>query len=384
MGGKRAAWLAMGFALLVAGCAVVDIDKLVPTTAVDWVTPGDQPIVINRCSEATKTRILTGPLSYSAVSQNTAALNSVLPDAIRRDPIVQAVMVHAQYIAAQSTNIAGYVAQAGDTSGLSPTVPSPKISLAPQHFEGFARMVSESVLRHTPSTPSASGDAGPNASDLFWTKVKAYYKAYFDGSFITYFGSTYDQPKVSTTIGDTEIVQAASVFLELIMDEIFHSPVWKGSSDGKYYPGGNKNKPTVLTVNSVTPESISEQVYGCGMNVPKANTVLYLSTAFTKAAEAESNLTIKSVGGVEIGLGVLGKVSIGDNSTLTNLVQALVSEIVGRLTVALAVPVLSAIDIEQQPALKSQSSAVAQPTAKAIKANQIRVLSTPFVSATAR
>jgi hypothetical protein len=147
------------------------------------------------------------------------------------------------------------------------------------------------------------------------------------------------------------------------------------------------NAPSLLAINNIAAKSISGSIYGCGMNVPKANTVNYLALAFTKAAEAESNLTIKSVGGIEVGLGILGKVSIGDNSTLTNLVQALVSEIVGRLTVALAVPVLSAIDIEQQPALKAAQqlagpSHVAAP--KSTNANLIRVLSSPFVSANVR
>jgi hypothetical protein len=113
---------------------------------------------------------------------------------------------------------------------------------------------------------------------------------------------------------------------------------------------------------------------------------LYTGTSSTERVSFRqiNNLTVKSIGGVEIGLGVLGKLSIGDNSTLTDLVQASVSEIVGRLTVALAAPILEAIDIEQQPVLQAKLQATAPTHAAARKTtslNVIRAFSTPFLSA---
>ena len=226
------------------------------------------------------------------------------------------------------------------------------------------------MLRRTPSTPTDSD----KSADRFWDVTKAYYKTYFDGNFYTYFGDKLSKPTVSLTISDTDIVHSAIVFLELILDEISGDPIllWQGP-DGKIYPGGTQNRPSLVSIRNITTiPSIPSGPYGCGMNVHKANAVRYLANTFSKAAATESSLTIKSVGSIEIGLGIVGKVNIGDNSTLTLLIQGIVSEIVSRLTVILAVPVLEAIDYEQQPSLR----AISGRTEPAV----LRRMISPFVS----
>jgi hypothetical protein len=64
----------------------------------------------------------------------------------------------------------------------------------------------------------------------------------------------------------------------------------------------------------------------------KAKTVSYVAQQFATAASSDTALAIKSVVGLEIGLGLVGKLSIGDNSTLSNLIKAVASEVVLRMT----------------------------------------------------
>ena len=303
---------------------------------------------------------------------------------LRNDAVVNAILVHSQYVASNSRKAANSLLKSDVNLTASETISTPKPATTLSHLdiERFARVIANQVLRRTPTTPNGSDPANV---DPFWKKLRAYYLAYYDGNFYTYFGDKLDKPTASLTISDTEIVQAATVFIELLMDEVFGSPVWIGT-DKKYYPGGNTNKPTSVTVNKTAPRAISLSAYGCGMNAPKANAIRYLSQSFSKAAATESSLTIKSAGSIEIGLGVVGKLNIGDNSTLTMLVQAMVSEIVGRLTVELATPILEAIDFEQQPTVVQVSDTTVQVVSNKTnlknfsKAEMNRKMTAPFVS----
>jgi hypothetical protein len=109
------------------------------------------------------------------------------------------------------------------------------------------------------------------------------------------------------------------------------------------------------------------------MTAAKAATLKYLATTFATAASAETSVSVKSFGGIEVGLGIFGKLSIGDNNTLTALLQSVVTEAVERLTVAIGAPILEAIEIVNPPPLL--------PRSPQSQARLIRLYSTPFVSA---
>src|SRR5262249_23664393 len=74
----------------------------------------------------------------------------------------------------------------------------------------------------------------------------------------------------------------------------------------------------------------------------------------------------------------------GDN-LLSELVKGVSTEVVTRLTIALAVPILSAIDFEQQPAILAKVqgplSVTGPKSAVAAKTAQLRIMTSPFVSA---
>jgi hypothetical protein len=175
-----------------------------------------------------------------------------------------------------------------------------------------------------------------------------------------------------------------------VLDEILAPTVWQ-DQDGKYYPGGIKGaSPTYLKVNSLKAQPIPSGIYGCGMNVVKAEAIDYLTKTFYTAAVAQTSLTVKSAGGLEVGLGILGKLNVGDNSTLTALLKGVVGQVVKRLTVAFAAPVLEAIEIEKRPAFAASGGLTAltlpRPPANRLvdKAEQIRLYSAPFISSYAR
>jgi hypothetical protein len=123
------------------------------------------------------------------------------------------------------------------------------------------------------------------------------------------------------------------------------------------------------------------------MNEIKAQAIDSLVKQFATAASAEVGMLVKSTGAVEVGLGIFGKLNVGDNNLLSELAKGFAAEVVSRLTIQLAVPILSAIDFEQQ---KNMVARVQGPlatlggpkSAATLRAARTRVLISPFISAT--
>jgi hypothetical protein len=81
----------------------------------------------------------------------------------------------------------------------------------------------------------------------------------------------------------------------------------------------------------------------------------------------------------------MGKLNVGDNDTVTTLLQSVVSQVVKRLTVALGAPILEAIDIDINYPIARPLLANSTRTRLALSnAESIRLYSSPFVSATGR
>jgi hypothetical protein len=362
---------------LLCGCTAVELDSLVPSSVLDYATPDDYPIV-KTCNPSH----LNSP-DETQITQAISKVHSVLPSELKGDPVVNTVLAHAQYVTANSRAAAKSLLKSGTVTPTA-VVPKPANTLTHLDIDRFSKVISSQVLRRTPATANASD---PNNTDPFWQKLRAYYIAYYDGKFNTFFGDNLAKPTASLTISDNEILQAATVFVELLMDEALGAQIWIGPDNKTYYPGGNTNKPTSLTVNNITPPSIKAGPEGCGMNVAKANAMRYLELSFSKAASTETALAIKSAGSIEIGLGIVGKLNIGDNNLLSSLVTGIVSEIVGRLTVQIATPILEAIDFEKQPTLAQTSPTTVQVVSKTTnlkalpKAQINRIMTSPFVSA---
>jgi len=231
---------------LVSACSIVELDKLVPSTAIDIVSSDGNLLqyVPNRCPNTVVAQIFD---THARVTKNVKKVGSALPAELAQNPVVNALISQSNYVSARAVRSASMVLK---NTMEPPTADKPPSNIGPSEIHDFAKLVMDHVMRHTASA-SASAD---QATELFWNNLKAYYAFYFQGKFNTYLGQSLTAPSPSLTISDTQIVQATQVFIEFLLDEIFQSPVWTTTnSAGKitaYYPGGTTNKPTYLAVNS--------------------------------------------------------------------------------------------------------------------------------------
>jgi len=367
---------------VIVGCTAIDLDRLVVTTVTS-----ETPVGAKNCVELFGQGAHFQAAAAASFEQTGAAVDRTrraLPPPLRSDRVVDSVFASITDTSAQSLQAASSIASFTAAAPAQPPAPvgrRPLPTLTEHDFRGFAARVTEHVLRQT-SAP-ATGDP---ATDGFWDRLRGYYTAYYDGEFVNYFGQKLEKPKRSLTVSNEDIANATVVFIELLFDESLKTPVWVNGK--KYYPGGTDAMPTVAKLKYRKPTEIAGGTRGCGINVPKANTIKYLAHTFSTAATTESALAVNSFGGIELGFGMLGKINIGDNQTLTTLIQASVSEIVGRLTVELAHPILANLDFgdlpiggsspsDMAPALVARSPALS-------RASSVGRMSAPFISANAR
>lgn len=118
-----------------------------------------------------------------------------------------------------------------------------------------------------------------------------------------------------------------------------------------YWPGDSTNEPTVLAIARPKREaaamSLDSKSVGCGMTVLKAKAINTVAQEFSGAASSSAGAAIGTIGGVGFSVGIFGKVSIGDNKAVTSLIQAVVSELVKRLTVETMYPVLQSVNLQK-------------------------------------
>ena len=263
-------------ATFVAGCGVTDLNTQIAN--VSW-TP---PVKIKACSKAlpSEARLFGGFRDPGHMLEDISVGFSALPQPLQDNSVVRAIFAQARAI---PQRLAQFL---GDEAGTL-TAPPPPSPLTHSDFYSFANLISEYAIRQ----PTNGGDSP--AAKLFLEALSRYYQAYYSGSFKTYFSAPYDKPAIALTIGDTEITQAAMVFLELVFDFAFKSPVWKDGST--YYPGKNSGEPTVAQLNEGGfayqgfKQPVRLPVYlptGCQMTALKAQIISYVAQRFASAAAA--------------------------------------------------------------------------------------------------
>jgi hypothetical protein len=236
-------------------------------------------------------------------------------------------------------------------------IPPPN-TLNNRDFRTFINEYSEQMLRHTGSEPlpTASSEDTKNAGDgddAFWNDLSAYYSAYAKGNFVDYFGNKYAKPDISLTVTDAELGNSVALFIEMIFDTSAHTPIWqsvdpKDPKQTTYYPGGTTNEPTGLVLKHLVSENISTNPR-CGITIEKADVINMLSQNFASAASNVAGGAVGTIGGFGVSLGFFGKASVGDNKAVTSLVQAVVSELVKRLTVETTYRLLGAVSTTDKP-----------------------------------
>jgi len=189
----------------------------------------------------------------------------------------------------------------------------------------------------------------------------AYLKAYYDGKFYDRMGTAISKPQLPNStnllsslsnfsVPDSEIVAAETVLLEFIMDTIDPTPVMgntacpipttgassscqPNANDAKtttYYPGNSSNQPTALTVGLA--KYIELPATGCGITTQNVWVLQTLANGASDEAGTVSGLVANTAGGLGVSLGVFGKISIGDNATLSDLVKTAAADVGLRAT----------------------------------------------------
>ena len=168
----------------------------------------------------------------------------------------------------------------------------------------------------------------------------AYFEAYYKGNFVDRMGTQLDKPQISSTVPDSEIVAAETVLLEFLIDLVDRSPVMGNAAPESviggtiFYPGANTNQPTAYSTKLAPYVQIPTDGNACGITTTNVWVLRDLANGASGQAAAVGGLVANTPGGISVGLGVLGKISIGDNQTLGLMVKTAASRIALRATLA--------------------------------------------------
>ena len=167
----------------------------------------------------------------------------------------------------------------------------------------------------------------------------AYFKAYYAGQFTDRMGTTLTAPQIASTIPDSEIVAAETVLLEFLIDLIDQTPVMGDTktvtTNTHFYPGNFTKVPTANSSGLANYVGIQPgSANACGITTQNAWVLKDLANGSSDAASGVGGLVANTPGGVSLGLGVIGKISIGDNQTLSVMVKTAASRIALRATLA--------------------------------------------------
>jgi len=196
-----------------------------------------------------------------------------------------------------------------------------------------------------------------NQRKLTWEGIAyTYFVAYFSDEFVDRTGGTVGRPKLGVKITNETLAGFVKVGLESIYDyamfdaESIKNPVvWEDKDDKEVWQTAGGKKPTLVTftqrLQGKTVEDKTLEYKGIverlqkddtkpGITERKLDLIRLLSGYAGDISGSLSDLIVRQFGGVDIGFGVLGKFSVGDNDTLAKLVQTIIEIMAHRSTEA--------------------------------------------------
>lgn len=329
--------------------------------------------------------------AYDAAT--TTALNTSLPPSLQNDAVIESIrriMVKTS-AAAQIHNarMDGVRVSSAQINAVQSYPTNNNISL-PQ-LKAFADKVSASMLRPTIRPQGAAlvnlrGLVVEEADKESSSKrdFAGYFVAYYTGEFVDRLGQKIERPKfdvsfpLALVIPNADIAAAVSVIVEFIVDLVDPTPVLGNAEtagavtkETKFYPGGTNKIPTAFAmgfanykqilpkepdeveraatrrpVGRKTDESLKYAT--CGLTQENSKVLSAISNSAADNAALVSGLVAETAGGLEVGLGVLGKISIGDNQTLATIVKTAASRLGGRIGLASAYWTITAVTGQDQ------------------------------------
>ena len=371
-----------GCAVTIAATVIATACSMPTTELLRDVTPGNgSPIIVparglQTCipSSNTLAKLRGGPLharknafeiwnalDLSAVNRRLKALPDVLHPVLRNEPVVQEMLRVAGVTIYQthmnSLNLVRKIdalspkRAAAVSELLAPYEPidgaiemlnSQPRDLNYPDFMSFGTALRRAMVKSaTPANPS------PEAQQFAGAFVY-YCKSFMNGGYYTRFGKSIAGPpaiisvngstvvisvsnsSASLTVTDAEIAGSVQVFLELIMDYALGTPVWwDAARSPTYFPGkaSGASTPTVVLANQagfmpLTLDLLTANSMDCGIDRLKAEAIQYIAKTVGNNAAQLAGSVGGSFGEINVGFGVLGKISIGDNKTIHDAATA--------------------------------------------------------------
>jgi hypothetical protein len=194
----------------------------------------------------------------------------------------------------------------------------------------------------------------------------AYLQAYVEGKFVDRTGTTISKPVIENQIGNDTLVGFETVILSAIFDYATMTPVLydaskqssttqsttadrlasstpaASGSDGTNSTSGATPKPTFAVLFPDLYQPLLQDIaFGGnkardGITASENGLITFLSGIGSEQSKQLSNLIVKSLGGVNAGpVFVLGKISVGDNETISKAVSTFCSVFVGDVVATL-------------------------------------------------
>jgi hypothetical protein len=175
--------------------------------------------------------------------------------------------------------------------------------------------------------------AQPSQPPTFDDVLIYYYKAYFDGTYVTRDGVTLTKPGVTASFTNGQLVGSVNndtitgmftVFFEALLDYFVRVPL-NPTVKLDAEPTGEKMSSSFVQAGTTNPSDPN------GLSTQNWQTVNYASSASATGAQILTSMIVKSFGATDLGLEVVYfKFSFGDNTTLTTMIDTALGLILKR------------------------------------------------------
>lgn len=153
--------------------------------------------------------------------------------------------------------------------------------------------------------------------------IKKYLITYYsdtENGFVDREGTVYKRPEIRTDIGNDIITTVALIALEGLFDGILEVPVYTDGDD--QYQTAKGLEPTVHKLQFARAEKLVRDRTD-GIDKLELRGIRYLSGLASDQSKVLSGLAIRAFGDLEIGFGVGGHFSFGDNDTLAKVLDTI-------------------------------------------------------------
>lgn len=164
---------------------------------------------------------------------------------------------------------------------------------------------------------SVTKDIASDTDEIIKKYLITYYSDTKDG-FIDREGAVYKRPEIKNSIGNDVITAVVQILLEGLFDGILDVPVYTDDKDKFQTEKGVE--PTVHKLKFTKAEKLVTDG-SSGIDKLELKAIRYLSGLASDQSKTLSGATIRAFGDLEIGFVVGGHFSIGDNDTLSKILD---------------------------------------------------------------